>query len=162
MRQLLKTTGAAAVVALGAAGALSSAHAAGKAVTVTGEIMDTWCYFSGVMGGPEATLGAAHHTCAMWCAAGGVPVGLRTDEGEVYMVLQMENVSMADGSEAVLEVQSDMITASGMAYERDGLNYIVIEKVVENMGITNLSHEEYGLTPGFAIPKGAKKRILGQ
>ena len=33
----------------------AAAHAAeGKRVQVKGEIIDTWCYYSGVMGGPDA------------------------------------------------------------------------------------------------------------
>lgn len=133
----------------------------GKHVTVTGEIMDTWCYLSGVMGGPEATLGTAHHTCAMWCAAGGIPVGLRTDSGEIYMVLQVEGAGTADGDPAILEIQSDHITADGMSYERNGINYLIVEQIVSNDGITNVSHEDYGLVPPFTIPKDAKKKILG-
>ncbi|HUF56054.1 MAG TPA: hypothetical protein VMM55_05770 [Thermohalobaculum sp.] len=58
-----------------------AAHAAdGERIEVTGEMIDTWCYFSGVMGGPDAVVGTAHHTCAVWCAAGGIPVGLLTDD----------------------------------------------------------------------------------
>lgn len=155
----------AAAVAASAAGMLAAGqvHAAGDGehVQVTGEIMDTWCYLSGVMGGPESTLGTAHHTCAMWCAAGGIPVGLRTDDGEIYMVLKLEGAGTADGSPAVLEVQSDRITADGMAYERNGIKYLIVEQIVSNEGITNVSHEDYGLVPPFAIPKDAKKQILG-
>ena len=39
------------------AGALALTASPGQAaetITVTGEAIDTWCYFSGVMGGPEA------------------------------------------------------------------------------------------------------------
>ena len=39
-----------------------TAHAAeGERVQITGEIIDTWCYYSGVMGPPESTTGTAHH-----------------------------------------------------------------------------------------------------
>ena len=140
----------------------SIAAAKGERIQVTGEIMDTWCYLSGVMGEPDATLGTAHHTCAVWCAAGGIPVGLHTADGEIYMVLKLEGAGTADASPALLEIQTDQVTADGYVYERDGLKYLIVEKIVGNEGITNLSHEEYGLTPGFAIPKAEKKRILGQ
>ena len=52
-------------LALGAGFALAAlpAFAAeGERMQVTGEMIDTWCYYSGVMGGPDATLGTAHHT----------------------------------------------------------------------------------------------------
>ena len=119
---------------------------------MTGEIIDTWCYFSGVMGGPEAVTGSAHHTCALWCAAGGIPVGLLAEDGTVYMVLKLEGDDTSTGSDAIMELQSDVIKANGLLYERDGINYIVVEKVVDNSGITNLNHEDFGPVPPFAIP----------
>ena len=59
------------------------AAAKGKTIEITGEIIDTWCYMSGVMGGPEAVTGSAHHTCALWCAAGGIPVGVLAEDGTI-------------------------------------------------------------------------------
>ncbi len=138
----------------------SQAAAAAQRITVTGEIMDTWCYVSGVMGSAEATLGSAHHTCAIWCAAGGIPVGLLADDGQVYMVLQLEGQGTADGSPTFLDLQSETVTAEGMVHERDGLKYLVVENILTNQGI-NPTHEDYGLTPPFAIPKDEKARILG-
>ncbi len=125
----------------------------GERVRVTGEMIDTWCYFSGVMGGPDSVVGSAHHTCAMWCAAGGIPVGLRADDGTVYMVLQWQDDAAATGGDTILEIQSDRITADGIAIERDGVRYLIVSKVVSNEGIANHTHEEFGVVPPFAIPE---------
>ena len=141
-----------AVLACLAAGPAVAAEE-GRRVTVTGEIMDTWCYFSGVMGWHEATLGSAHHTCAMWCAAGGIPVGIRAEDGTVYMVLKMPQGESPIATDTMLEIQSDSITADGVLWEREGINYIVVAEVLANDGITNRSHEDYGVIPSFAIPK---------
>jgi len=146
-------------LALGAGFALAATLSSGPAlaaqgerVRVTGEMIDTWCYFSGVMGGPDAVVGTAHHTCALWCAAGGIPVGLLADDGTVYMVIKWEgSADVADG-ETLLRVASHRLTAEGIAFERDGIHYLVVEKVVEDEGIVNLSHEDYGVTPPFAFP----------
>ena len=132
--------------------ALPASGAEGERIQVTGEIIDTWCYFSGVMGGPEAVVGTAHHTCALWCAAGGIPVGILAEDGTVYMVLKWEGNGDVAG-DTLLSVQSHEITADGILHERDGIKYLVVEKVVADNGITNLSHEDFGVTPGFAIPK---------
>ena len=129
----------------------------GERVTVTGEIVDTWCYFSGVMGGPDAVVGSAHHTCALWCSAGGIPVGLLTPEGEMYMILKIPGDEGATGGDTQLTLASQTVTADGMLYERDGLNYITVEAVVEDLGITELNHADYGVVPGFAIPEGARQ-----
>lgn len=125
---------------------------AAEQVTLEGEMIDTWCYFSGVMGGPDATVGTAHHTCAIWCAAGGIPVGLLTPDGTVYIVLGFEGEDPA-ASEALLDVQSHVLTVEGTAYQRDGLNYLTIASVETDHGITNRSHEVFGVVPPFAIPE---------
>ncbi len=130
--------------------------AEGERVQITGEIIDTWCYFSGVMGGPDAVVGSAHHTCALWCSAGGIPVGLLGEDGEVYMVLKIEGDDQSASGDTQMTLASHEIVADGMLYKRDGLNYLVVEKVVEDRGITNLNHEDYGVVPGFAIPKPKK------
>ncbi|MBM2577329.1 hypothetical protein JQC91_13550 [Jannaschia sp. Os4] len=129
------------------------AHAAtGERVQVTGEVIDTWCYFSGVMGGPDAVVGSAHHTCALWCSAGGIPVGLLAEDGTVYMVLKIEGDDDTAGGDTLLNIASHTVTADGMLYVRDGLNYIVVEEVTADMDIVNATHEDFGVIPGFAIP----------
>ena len=128
----------------------------GQRITVTGEFIDTWCYFSGVMGGPETVVGSAHHTCAMWCSAGGIPVGLLAPDGTIYMVLKIEGDDNNAGGDTLLSLASHTVTADGIFYERDGLNYIVVEEIVEDMGITNLNHTDFGIVPGFAIPPGER------
>lgn len=135
--------------------AIAPLHAAteGERMTVRGEFIDTWCYFSGVMGGTDAVVGTAHHTCATWCSAGGIPVGLLADDGTVYMVLKIEGDGANNGGDTQLSLASDTITADGMVYHRDGLNYIVVSKIVTNEGIARLSHEDYGAVPPFAIPE---------
>ena len=82
----------------------------------------------------------------------GIPVGLLADDGTVYMVLKFEGSDPVVGGATILEVQTDRLVADGILYERDGLNYIVVEKVVANEGITNQNHEDFGVVPGFAIP----------
>ena len=133
--------------------ATSASAAEGERMTITGEFIDTWCYFSGVMGGSDAVIGSAHHTCALWCSAGGIPVGLLAEDGQVYMVLKIEDSDATNGGDTQLTLASDTITADGIVYRRDGLNYIVVSKVVSNAGITYLNHEDYGVVPPFAIPE---------
>ncbi|WP_338548391.1 hypothetical protein [Roseovarius phycicola] len=130
--------------------------AEGERIQIKGEIIDTWCYYSGVMGGPDAVVGSAHHTCALWCSAGGIPVGLLGEDGQVYMVLKIEGDDSSASGDTQLKLASHVIEADGILYKRDGLNYLVVEEVVSDLGITNLNHEDYGPVPGFAIPKPKK------
>jgi hypothetical protein len=151
------------MMALLAAGAMLAVHGPARAaeedakpIRITGEAIDTWCYYSGVMGGADSVVGSSHHTCALWCAAGGIPVGVLADDGQVYMVLKLEGSAPLANKDTLLDIQSDRITATGMHYVRDGVNYLVVEKVVANEGITKKTHEDYGPVPPFAIPEPKK------
>jgi len=129
-------------------------HAAeGRKVTLTGEMIDTWCYVSQIMGSSDAVTGSAHHVCAVWCAAGGIPVGLLNKEDQkVYMILSFEGDDTSVANEKILNLQSRELTVTGTAFELDGLSYLNIEQVVEDNGIVNLTHEQYGVIPGSARP----------
>jgi len=97
--------------------------------------------------------GTAHHTCALWCSAGGIPVGLLGEDGQVYMVLKIKGDDGSAGGDTQLRLASHEITADGILYHRDGLNYLVVEEVVTDHGITKLNHEDYGPVPPFAVPE---------
>ena len=149
MRQLTLVAAAAAVSLFSA----PVQAAEGERVQITGEAIDTWCYFSGVMGGPDAVVGSAHHTCALWCSAGGIPVGLLAPDGQVYMVLKIGGDDTSNGGDTQLHVASHTITADGMLYRRDGINYLVVAEVTADQDIINQTHEDFGVVPGFAIPE---------
>lgn len=132
--------------------ALPAFAADGTRVQVKGEIIDTWCYYSGVMGGPDAVVGSAHHTCALWCSAGGIPVGLLAEDGTVYMVLKVGEDDASAGADTVLRLAAHTVEADGMHYARDGLNYLFVSEVTSDLNITNRTHEDYGTVPPFSFP----------
>ena len=124
---------------------LSGAHgaAAGKRITVTGEIVDTWCYVTEIMYG----LGTAHHQCAVWCAVGGIPVSVLGEDGNVYVVLKVEGDATSVANPRIINIQTHKVTVDGDLYERDGVKYLIVTQVVDDKGIVNLTHEEYGVQP---------------
>jgi hypothetical protein len=128
---------------LGSAFSGSALAAAGERVKVTGEVIDTWCYITEIMF-PE---GSAHHQCAVWCAAGGIPVGVLGDDGTVYMVLKMGDDATSVANPAVLEIQSHRVKVDGALYKRDGINYLVVDQVLADEGIVKVNHEEWGVQP---------------
>ncbi len=133
---------------------LSQSHAAGgDKVTLTGEMIDTWCYVSQIMGSSAVVTGTAHHVCAVWCAAGGIPVGLLSKEdNKVYMILSFAGDDTSVANEQLLNLQSHELTVKGTTFELDGLNYLTIDEVVSDNGIVNLTHERFGIVPGNARP----------
>lgn len=112
-------------------------------VQVTGEIIDTWCYVTEIMYG----LGTAHHKCAVWCAAGGIPVGIKGDDDKVYMVLKVEGDGTTVANPKILKVQTHQVTVDGDLYERDGVNYLIVNQVADDKGVVNMTHEDYGIQP---------------
>ena len=121
-------------------------------VRVTGEVIDTWCYVSQVMGASDAVTGSAHHTCALWCAAGGIPVGIKAEDGTVYMVLKLGDDFTSNANLGVLDLQSHQVTVDGTLHRRDGINYLLVDQVVDDAGVVNINHTTYGVIPPFAAP----------
>lgn len=144
------------MIALALAALAVPAAAAAEVITVKGEFIDTWCYFSGVMGGAGSVTGSSHHTCALWCAAGGIPVGLLAEDGTVYLVLKIGDDDHMNGGDRLLKIASHELTATGDHYVRDGVNYLVVNEIVSDEGIVNMTHEDYDIVPGFAFPEPSK------
>ena len=133
----------AAALMLGAAATAGDAYAAGQRVKVAGEIIDSFCAISGIMHG----FGTAHHQCAVWCAVGGVPVGIMGDDGKAYLILKVEADTTNVTPAKLLDIQTAHVTVDAELYVRDGVNYLLVDKIVANDGIKNLSHKEHGIVP---------------
>jgi hypothetical protein len=119
------------------------AQAAGTRVTVTGEVIDTWCAVSGIMFG----YGSAHHQCAVWCAIGGIPVSIQDKDGKTYMILRLEEDSDVIGNPGIAKFQSHQVTVEGDLVSRDGVNFLFVTKIADDKGIVTLNHAEYGIIP---------------
>ena len=123
---------------------LSSTHAAeGQRVTLTGELIDTWCYTSEIM----YALGTAHHKCAVWCAVGGIPVSIRTDDNQVYVILKVEEDDTSVANPRLVQIQTHQVTVNGDLYARDGVNYLIVDQVADDHGIIHVNHEDFGIQP---------------
>ncbi len=63
------------------------------------------------------------------------------------MVLKMESDTKNVANPAILRVQTHRVTAVGDHYRRDGIDYLLVNKVVEDAGIVNKTHDENGIQP---------------
>jgi hypothetical protein len=65
-------------------------------VTLTGEVVDLYCY----MEHPASAVGAEHMKCAQSCIKKGMPVGFLTADGTVYLIIGKDhepvNATLAD------------------------------------------------------------------
>jgi hypothetical protein len=114
-----------------------------KRVQITGEVVDTWCYVTEIM----FAQGTAHYQCAIWCALGGIPVSVVDKQGKVYMVLRVEGDNTSVANTKLITIQANEVTVDGDLYVRDGVNYLMVNKIADNKGIINLTQEEYGIQP---------------
>jgi hypothetical protein len=123
--------------------AVSANAATPTRVKVTGEIVDSWCYITEIMYG----LGTAHHKCAIWCAVGGIPVSIKGTDGKDYMILRVEGDDTSVANPKIVKIQTHHVTVDGDLYVRDGVNYLIVNKVANDQGIINMTHKEYGVQP---------------
>jgi hypothetical protein len=147
MRQVLKQLALAVSISVGVALSFSAgADAAAsptKRVTVTGEIIDTWCNVTMIM----FAEGSGHYQCAVWCAAGGIPVSIKDEDENVYVVLRVDGDDTNVASPSIIKIQAHQVTVEGDLIERDGVKYLLVTQVANDDGIVNLSHEDVGIQP---------------
>lgn len=91
-------------------------HVPGEKVvtkTITGEVVDTGCYLG------HASRGEKHVSCATKCLQQGMPMGLLTSNGTLYLVtLDHDNAdpynSLKDMAGKTVSVTGEVMTRSGM------------------------------------------------
>lgn len=128
---------------LGLAAFGGAAQAQGTRVQLTGEIVDTFCNVSEIM----FSTGTAHYQCAVWCAVGGIPVSIRAKDGEVYLILRIEENEDVVATPKLVTIMAHEVTVDGELIKRDGVNYLLVSKVATDKGIVNLTHDEHGIVP---------------
>ena len=100
------------------ADANKKALAAGRASTVTGEVVDVSCYLQ--MG----KRGEAHVACGTKCITNGQPIGLVDASGNLYLLFAEEHHPRRDGQvtlkDAFLPLLAKQVTVSGMETELKG------------------------------------------
>ncbi len=94
----------------------------GKAVTVTGEVIDTACFFA------KGAKGSGHAKCAKMCIEGGVPAGLLADDGKVYILAgdMMEN---PEAFQKAKEYAAQRVSVTGTVVEKDGTKLLLVQSV---------------------------------
>jgi hypothetical protein len=72
------------LLALAVAGVAWSAASAMAADTLTGEVVDLVCYLPH----PQTGAGPSHKKCAETCLKKGLPMGILTEDKQVYLLLE--------------------------------------------------------------------------
>jgi hypothetical protein len=98
-------------------GLARAAHAQ-EEITVQGEILDMACYMA------KGSKGAGHKACAQMCAKKGVPIGVLTDAGDVYLLLDDHN--NPDPYDAAKKLAGERAEITGKKYNKQGVASIVV------------------------------------
>ncbi|GBC99488.1 hypothetical protein HRbin17_02013 [bacterium HR17] len=93
-----------------------------KPTTITGEVVDCFCY---VTMGKEKGSGPGHKQCAEMCAKGGLPLGIATDTGEIYVAFKEHKLANAD----LMPYIAQKVTVTGVVHRHRGFNVIEVQKV---------------------------------
>ncbi len=89
--------------------------------TITGEVVDTGCYLG------HAGRGAKHVECATKCIAQGMPMGLLTSNGTLYLLTL--NHDNADPYNQLKEMAGKTVRVTGMVMSRSGMKGIDVSEV---------------------------------
>ena len=100
-----------------------------KPVTLTGEVLDLYCYM-----GHEAK-GAEHAKCATSCINKGIPVGFLTADGTMYIIIGKDH-SPANAEVAAFAGKQSTIT--GKVTENNGV------KAIELISIADVKEDKKG------------------
>jgi hypothetical protein len=96
--------------------------AGGKEITAKGELLDMACYMA------HEGKGKKHSECGKMCVKGGAPLGILTGDGKVYLLVEDHSSVKAKKPYAqAKELVGDTVTIKGDAYERGGVQAIVVE-----------------------------------
>ena len=109
---------AAAVAAVGWGSAPATA-----ADTLTGEVIDLACYLPH----PETGHGAGHRKCAETCIKKGLPMGLLTEDKQVYLLL--EDHGNPKPYAQLKDKAAEKVTVEGQKVAQGGVQGMVVESV---------------------------------
>lgn len=90
--------------------------------TISGEVVDLACYLHN-----PSMKGPGHRKCAETCAKKGIPMGILTDDGKVYLLLE-DHDTPKPYAEALAKA-AQTITVEGDKVTQGGLTGIVVEEV---------------------------------
>jgi hypothetical protein len=91
----------------------------GQEIVVKGEVLDMTCYIAHNLSGPQ------HAECAKTCIRKGLPVGIKGEDGKVYLLVgqkQAVNGELADYA-------AKTVTIRGKKTMRDGFALLQVEEI---------------------------------
>lgn len=91
----------------------------GQEIVVKGEVLDLTCYVAYNWSGPK------HASCAMDCIKSGLPVGIKAEDGKVYLLTGKE----AHVNDELADYAAKIVTVRGKETAREGFAQIQVEEI---------------------------------
>jgi hypothetical protein len=91
----------------------------GQEIVVRGEVLDMTCYIADHLSGPD------HAKCARDCIRNGLPVGIKTDDGKVYLLVNKTHPVNAE----LADYAAKTITVKGKQSSSDGFAELQVEEI---------------------------------
>jgi hypothetical protein len=118
-RQVWISLGAVAVLLLVDVSAIGQPK--GPSMTVTGEVVDLWCYLEGGDHGPS------HKECSTACAKAGDPIGLVDAKGNIYVTAGIEDHQPA--RDVLIDKMNQQVTVTGTLVKKGGTQMLYVKSV---------------------------------
>jgi hypothetical protein len=106
-------------------GSPSSPAESRQVASVTGEVIDIACYFD------DGATGPAHAACARACIASGLPVGLKTKNGKIYVLIgKLVPPSAEPGAKheslnaQLAPLAAKIVTVTGTVVRKENMNVV--------------------------------------
>lgn len=97
-----------------------------RPVTITGEVVDTWCYASQTMG---IGRGPGHKPCGLGCALGGVTLGILEDGTEKLYIAAKSSQPYKGCQDLLAPLMAEHVVVNGWLAERGGCRILKIKSV---------------------------------
>jgi hypothetical protein len=94
--------------------------ASAQEILVTGEVLDMTCYIASNLSGPD------HAECARICIKNGLPAGIKTQDGKVYLLTGEPGHSI---NAEVADYAAKTVTIRGRPTMRDGFAQLQVEEI---------------------------------
>jgi hypothetical protein len=89
-------------------------------ILVTGEVLDMTCYIASNLSGPD------HAECARVCIRNGLPAGIKTKDGKVYLLTGEPGHSI---NAELADYAAKVVTIKGKQTVRDGFAQLQVEEI---------------------------------
>jgi len=119
-----------------------------KPQTISGEVVCLSCYLT------HGAKGESHSKCAALCTNKGLPMGILTKDGKLFVVL--EDHANADAYQQLKKFAAKTVTATGVIATRNGITGIAVQKVsaasYSSHALHPQSHKVQHICPMGCIP----------